>query len=220
MLIKYYLIHCDEHVERDTYVRKLKEDFNQEITIFKGIYTKNVGFKDQQNYIKEFNPKITAIHKFCLPGEIGCYLSHFSLIEHIMKHNESDYSVIFEDDVVFDTTTLHSDIEKIIQYNVDFDILFLGNNSNNKGEPIIDNIYHVNKQHHCWGTHALLIHNKHIEKIFNVNCTIRHTIDVHYTIANRCNRLNCVVIQPVLCGHNEFKSNIQDSEVLKTYKLN
>jgi hypothetical protein len=44
--------------------------------------------------------------RFYLSGQIGCYLSHFSVIEKIMneKNNNElkyDYSVIFEDDVTY-----------------------------------------------------------------------------------------------------------------------
>jgi GR25 family glycosyltransferase involved in LPS biosynthesis len=211
MSIRYYLIHCDEHEERMPHITKLKEDFNQEITVFKGINTTHVPTSEQVNYIQQINPNITFSHfRYWQSGQIGCYLSHIGVMEHIIKNKESDYSVIFEDDVVFDTTTLHSEIEKILQHNLEFDILFLGTSSNNKGEHIVDNIFHVNKIAHCWGTYAMLINNKHIEKIYNENCKIIHAIDVQLSFLNRCNKIINLVIQPVLCTHSSnFQSMVE-----------
>jgi len=209
MSIRYYLIHCDEHEERMAHITKLKEDFNQEITIFKGINTTHVPVSEQVNYIQQINPTITFSHfRYWQSGQIGCYLSHIGLLEHIMQKKESEYSVIFEDDVVFNTNTLHSNIETIIQHNLDFDILFLGNNNENKGKHIVDNIYHVNKLGHCWGLHALLIHNKNIEKIVNVNHTIIHALDVQYQILNSRKMLTNLVMHPFICWHANLKSNI------------
>jgi len=209
MSIRYYLIHCDEHEERLQHVTKLKEEFNQEITIFKGIATPNVPLSEQVKYIQQNKPTITFTHfRFWQSGQIGCYLSHMGLMEHIMQNKESDYSVIFEDDVVMDTT-LHSNIEKIIQHNLEFDILFLGNNNENKGNHIVDNIYHIDDNNHCWGLHALLINNKNIEKILNANYTLIHALDVQYRILNSTKKLTNLVIHPNICWHANLKSNIE-----------
>jgi GR25 family glycosyltransferase involved in LPS biosynthesis len=209
MSIRYYLIHCDEHKERLPYVTHLQKQFDKEITIFKGVYTNKVPIDRQEEYIHQYNPKLSfgTTYRFARGGQIGCYLSHFTLIENIMKNKESDYSVIFEDDVVI-PKNLHSEIEKIIKHNIDFDILFLGNHQNNKGQHIVDNIYHMDKNNLCYGTHALLINNKNIEKIYNVNCKIKITIDDHYRESNIIGDLTCLVVSPMLCVHANFKSNI------------
>jgi GR25 family glycosyltransferase involved in LPS biosynthesis len=211
MSIKYYLIHCDEHAERMPHINKIKENFNQEINIFKGVYTNKVSLNDQREFITQYNPKIQFSHfRYWLPGQIGCYLSHLSLMEHIMNNPESDYSVIFEDDVVFDTNTLHSNIENIIKnINIDFDILYLGNNNQNKGKHIINDIYHVNVNEGCCGTQALLINNKNIKKIVDVNYTIRHALDIQYVFYNQHRQLINLVINPILCWHGNLKSNIE-----------
>ena len=209
MSIRYYIIHCDEHEERMSHITNLQQEFNQEITIFKGIATNHVLLKDQHTYIQQTKPTIKLTYfRFWQSGQIGCYLSHIGLMEHIMQNKESEYSVIFEDDVVFDTKTLHSNIEKIIQHNLDFDILFLGNNNENKGEHIIDNIYHVDNNNHCWGTHALLIHNKNIEKILNDNYTLIHVLDVQYRLLNCRKKMTNLIIHPIMCWHANLKSNM------------
>jgi GR25 family glycosyltransferase involved in LPS biosynthesis len=109
-MIKYYLIHCLEHVDREKHIESQKKYLGKPIKIFTGINTKNIKLEDQIEYIDNFdkNIKFNENHnfRFYLPGQIGCYLSHFKLIEKIMIENQnnidvSDYSVIFEDDVRF-----------------------------------------------------------------------------------------------------------------------
>ena len=94
------------------------------------------------------------------------------------------YSVIFEDDVLFNIG-IHDKINKIIYdveviANCDFDIIFLGNLTNNHGTRLINNIYYMDPKANCWGTHALLINNKNIEKIYGALCNIKCEIDRHY----------------------------------------
>ncbi len=105
------------------------------------------------------------------------------LIEHIMKTSKTEYSVIFEDDVKF-KDNLNDEIIKITQklkeQSIDFDILFLGNTTGNKGLLITDNIFHMDKKNNCWGTHALLIQNKNIEKIVKLNYHMKGAINNHY----------------------------------------
>jgi GR25 family glycosyltransferase involved in LPS biosynthesis len=128
-----------------------------------------------------------------------------------MKESKTEYSVVFEDDVKF-KDNLNDEIIKITQklkdLSIDFDILFLGNLVGNKGEPIIDNIFHMDKKNQCTGTHALLIKNKNIKKIFNVNCHVKGAIDNHYTACNKNNELICLVLSPSICYQYGFISNI------------
>jgi len=37
------------------------------------------------------------------PGEIGCFMSHYSVMSEFIKHSEKEYALIFEDDMVFDS---------------------------------------------------------------------------------------------------------------------
>jgi GR25 family glycosyltransferase involved in LPS biosynthesis len=150
MEIQYYLIHCSQHREREKHIINLQKDLNEKIQIFDGIYTKNVPLKNQLDYIKSFNKNIITKFNFIYSGEIGCYLSHFSIIEKIMNEQKNnsdyDYTVIFEDDTdCNDNINPHEEIEKIINnvnsINFDFDLIYLGNYNNNKGINIINNIY-------------------------------------------------------------------------------
>jgi GR25 family glycosyltransferase involved in LPS biosynthesis len=152
---------------------------------------------------------------FWKPGEIGCYLSHHIIIRDIMTSSlKNDYTVIFEDDVTF-KETLNEDIEKIIgnlnNLNVEWDVIFLGNITSNHKTQVIDNIYTVDENNVCTGTHALLINNKNVEKLYKSNCNIIHAIDFQYKINIDNKNLNGLTIYPQLCyqQNDVYESNIQ-----------
>ena len=219
MSIKYYLIHCLEHEERMNHINKLINNFDQPIEIFPGVYTKHVSIDNQLEYINAFNKDISFDKRynfnFYLSGQIGCYLSHLSIIEKIMKqkYNDSEYSVIFEDDVKHEEN-LHNKIIEITEslktINYDFDIIYLGNKCSNRGNHIINNVFYMNTEKNCFGTHALLINNRNIEKIYNVVCNIKHEIDNHYRLSAKENELICFTIFPKICKiSGKLKSNIK-----------
>jgi GR25 family glycosyltransferase involved in LPS biosynthesis len=151
---------------------------------------------------------------FWKSGEIGCYLSHHMIIKNIMNSSLNGYTVIFEDDVVF-KDTLHDDIEKIITHldilDIEWDVIYLGNITDNHKDNVIDNIYTVDGNNVCTGTHALLVNNKNSEKIYKSNCNIIHAIDFQYKINIDNKNLNGLVIYPQLCfqQNNIYVSNIQ-----------
>ena len=220
--IQYYVIHCVEHEERNDYLNEIKLKLNKEIEIFKGIFTKHVDLNRQTEYIHHFDKSITFDEKynfhFYLSGQIGCYLSHHKLIEKIMyEKNTNDkcvgnYSVIFEDDVSFETN-LDEKIKVIIHdlhnHAIDFDIIFLGNLKKNKGINVTNNIYFIDKSSDLWGTHALLINNKNIEKIYKINCNIKYEIDNHYKKSIIENELIGFTIYPPICDQNpNFRTTI------------
>jgi GR25 family glycosyltransferase involved in LPS biosynthesis len=210
MSIDYYLIHCDEHTKRLDHVESIQKKLP--IHLFQGIYTKNVKIEEQDKYIRNFNSNIKILKQFTTSGEIGCYLSHFSLVDHIMKTSKTEYSVIFEDDVQFDCDLNEEIIQitkKLIDLSIDFDILFLGNLSKNKGRPIIDTIFYMDKNKPCWGTHALLIHNKNIEKIMKLNHQVKGAIDNHYVDWCKRNKLICLVLSPSICTQTRFRSTVR-----------
>ena len=216
--INYILIHCDEHKERETNIEKNKVILNKEIHVFKGFYTKqNSILKDDiVDFLKNYDTNLTMEQlSFWRPGEIGCYLSHHIIIRDIMiSLPKNEYTVIFEDDVTF-KGTLHEDIEKIINnlnnLDIEWDVIFLGNITSNHKIQVIDNIYTVDENTVCTGTHALLINNKNVEKIYKIICNIVHAIDFQYKINIDNKKLNGFTIYPPLCHQQNdiYISNIQ-----------
>jgi GR25 family glycosyltransferase involved in LPS biosynthesis len=216
MIIKYYLIHCLEHIERIIHIKKIIKYLGYPIQIVEGIYTKSIDLnkETQLDFMKKFDSNIEFKNTFTfkLSGQIGCYLSHHLLIKKLLQQEHHNYSVIFEDDVKWNITDLHSSIINVINsLNLeDWDIVFLGNLTNNHGKVFKNNIYYLDPRIPCFGTHSLLINNNKLDKIYRHNCLVRHEIDTHYKILIDCNKLNGFVIYPPLCfQNNNLKSNIK-----------
>ena len=216
-IINYFVIHCKEHIERFSNIHNIQNNINAPITIFQGYYTKivNTEYNHKLQYYKLHDPNMSmSVNVQSKSGEIGCYLSHHMLLKHIMDiSNKNEYSVIFEDDVTF-KEPIGNKIDNIINNmknkNIDWDIIFLGNLTKNRGTHIIDNIYSIDKTHVCVGTHALLINNKNASKIYDTNCKITHAIDFQYKININKGKLDGYVIFRPLCFQNrEDSSNIQ-----------
>ena len=133
---------------------------------------------------------------------VGCYLSHVSVYEKIKTSSTGNYSIIFEDDFTIHCEDLISEIQKIIstlnEKNIQFDIIYLGNSSNNKGANIQDNIHHFDKNCEVNGTHGYIINNKSIDKIIEYTKIINDPIDTTFQFLGRDDKLNLIVIDPVL----------------------
>ena len=143
-------------------------------------------------------------------GEIGCYLSHLMLIKSLLNIN-TGYTVIFEDDFKIIDNNLDLKINDILSsIDIDFDILYLGNLNNNHSNLYKNNIYYINLQQPLWGTHAYLINNKNIKKIYNSLLNMDKAIDnkIKENFDNKI--LNGLVIYPNLVNQNEiFNSTIR-----------
>jgi len=149
---------------------------------------------------------------------IGCYLSHVSLYKKIKTSSSGNYSIIFEDDFTIQCEDLISEIHKIIstlnEKGVLFDIIYLGNLSNNRGMNIQDNIYHFDKNHEVNGTHGYIVNNKSIDKIIEYTKVINVPIDTTFQFLGRDDKLNLIVIDPVLVEQMaETYSTINDLTV-------
>jgi len=221
-MINYYMIHCSGNTERLNHINQVKHKLRSPIEIFDGINTRNVQLNDAISIMKKYDPNIhyntTYKFNFYLPGQIGCYLSHHMLIAQIMNNknlgkNIGDYSIIFEDDVLFDNdieNKINNIIHNVKNNRIDFDIAFLGNVNENHGLHKVDNIYLLDTKNHCWGAHALLINNKNIDKLYKNNCSIKHEIDNHYAYSIRDGNINGFVVFPSICNQKwNLKSQIK-----------
>ena len=100
-------------------------------------------------------------------------------------------------------------INDIKTTNTDFDIIYLGSLNNNRGKNVTNNIYCLDATKPCFGTHAMLINNANIEKIYQSNCNIIHAIDNQYFFNTVTNRLNGFVISPSIC----YQSGVLNSHI-------
>jgi GR25 family glycosyltransferase involved in LPS biosynthesis len=132
------------------------------------------------------------------------------LIKSLLNIN-TGYTVIFEDDFKIIDNNLDLKINDILSsIDIDFDILYLGNLNNNHSNLYKNNIYYINLQQPLWGTHAYLINNKNIKKIYNSLLNMDKAIDnkIKENFDNKI--LNGLVIYPNLVNQNEiFNSTIR-----------
>ena len=142
-------------------------------------------------------------------------MSHLNLLKQINEKDSSGYSIIFEDDFNTDSTDFLKEvneiIEKLKQQNQEFDIIFLGNLKETKGQHIIDNIYRINPKEDLWGTHGYMVNHSKIDKIINHINYIDIPIDNKYETLGKSNQLNIFVINPVIVNQlQQLPSTIND----------
>lgn len=245
-MIKYYLIHCKPHTERVDHINNIIKRINRPVEIFDGIYTATADMSKQLDVLQSYDEKIgfninvnaeydiydynvvvsNDFFQFSLPGQIGCYLSHHLIIKKVMddKLNNKcvhDYTVIFEDDLQFRykfdlDAAITNLINELNSVGKDFDIVYLGSINENHGDQITANIYSLDKTVGCFGTHAMLINNANIEKIYQSNCNIIHNIDNQYYFNIVNNRLNGFTVYPSICFQSaSLTSNIDFNSSIK-----
>jgi glycosyl transferase, family 25 len=224
--INYYIIHLKRYNERAENLELLKRKLNKQLNIFSGydkLYLRIE--KDKIYYFNELldiNFKVTinntanSVYNKLNTGEIGCYLSHYKLLEELMR-NDNDYSVIFEDDaVILDKIDLDKEVNQILnKIKSDFDLIYLGNLTNNRKNKYIDNIYNINFQDTLWGTHGYLINNKNIPKYYHYLKEMSLPIDIIYQQLIRNNAINGFVISPCLVSQNRhIESTIRNMALI------
>jgi GR25 family glycosyltransferase involved in LPS biosynthesis len=203
------------------------EYFLQErINIFRGYHTgkNSLDRQAQLDFLRSHDPKLSFAreYNFTMSGQIGCYLSHHMLIKKIMESYANktigdEYSVIFEDDAVFEPS-IKAEIKKVIatlEKNCpDFDVIFLGNLTQDCcADHFCDNLYYIHPDKHCWGTHALLINNKKIKKLYDLFCNIITAADGQYKENIMEKKMIGFVVHPILAFQDlKLKSRIWNNK--------
>ncbi len=184
-------------LKRDDRLENIKtqqDKINSEITIFDAVKG------DKLNFLELYESGIIAeYYKYgqgVMRRQIGCYMSHLNLLKQINLENKVGYSIIFEDDFLIDSLNFLNDVNEILTKVDDFDLLFLGNVANNKGESIVDNIYKMDPYNFLWGTQGYIVNNKNINKIIDSIKLVDMPIDDKYAHLGRLNILKILVIQP------------------------
>lgn len=161
---------------------------------------------------------------------IGCYMSHLQLLHKIKNQYNGygysgygyggyryggygyggyDYTIIFEDDFEIVSSDFMEDVNQIIKKMSDFDIILLGNYSNNKGNKIIGNIYEIDYNKELWGTYGYIVKNKNVNKIINHIKKMNAPIDDTYKNLAKNKLLKIYVINPTIVNHhNSLPSTI------------
>jgi len=132
---------------------------------------------------------------------LGCFLSHLGVYKEIHNtSNNNGYTIVFEDDFNIKEDNfmdiVNKSIDSLKNKNIDFDILFLGNLNNNRGESIIDNIYYIDYDGSLIGMHGYLINNKNIKKIIDSFGIIDKPVDLEIERLSKTNVINTLVLNP------------------------
>jgi GR25 family glycosyltransferase involved in LPS biosynthesis len=207
-----YVIHCEKHKERLPNIEHHLNKLFPQLKIWNGVVINNsVPFLEKE--MKKYNTNITVKNNniFKTIGEIGCYLSHHTLLKHIKEtKTTAKYTLVLEDDGMFlkDVANLHDKLDK-----VDFDILYLGLNNENKHKHIVDTIYSIDKTKPLQGIHAYAVNNNKINKIYENTLTPIGPIDYQYEILIKEDTINGVIFFPYLCvqDRKSFHSTIKIS---------
>ena len=125
-------------------------------------------------------------------GEIGCYLSHKNLIEHLGKEFclPNSGHLILEDDIIIDPECSKSLSDAFLDLPSDWDILFLGIIP--EGAKMDSPRGRIAKVHQLWGTHAYIVRHGSIPKI---NREIKFMFDPIDEMLWQVN-LNLYAVQP------------------------
>jgi hypothetical protein len=139
-------------------------------------------------------------------GEIGCYLSHKKLLEHLSKQKaeDDDGHLILEDDVEIEKDTLDKWIKVAENLDKDWDIFFFGIH-----DPVLQEAKNgIAKVTSIQSLHAYMVRQKSIPKILDVIKIMYDPIDE--IIRWNSDKLNLYAIVPfVIKQRKNYMSDIQ-----------
>jgi GR25 family glycosyltransferase involved in LPS biosynthesis len=216
--IKKFVINLKRRPDRLELFKK-QCPFN-DVTVIEAFDGKNM--KDEPSAIeKDMASRFTILSS----GEIGCYLSHLRIFN-IMRRENLQYALIFEDDAIFSDNFLEVYSKILEEFPSDTDILYIGG----RFEPqfkmrdfikVSDNIVkHRIENNRILGidcdtdrtTHAYIVSNsfatKFTEEFYK---TIRHSKAIDSYLLSFCNTHNFTVYNayPLLC----HSPRISDSDI-------
>jgi glycosyl transferase family 25 len=189
-----YFINLDENIDR---WNNLPPELKEKITRFPAINGKEL---DKEQLIKD---GIIAEENNLRLGQIGCALSHITILKKIQQQDEP-YGLILEDDVVIPPNFSVEDLK----LPKDFDICFLGG-CNIKGEKISDNWIRPTSKNGafnlCW--HAVLVKKENVQKILDLLTPLMRPIDSQ--IRDEYDKLKVFYHYPNLISQNKNLRSIR-----------
>lgn len=211
-ILEYHVITL-RNIDRIENIKKQEKIFNININIFEAI--KGVLIDQDKLVIDNILDPIFKYPSIKRSNEIGCYMSHLTLLKNIKNNNlnSCNYFIILEDDFEI----INPDFKLIInnallQIPNDFDLLFLGyptiiNETTNLNYSI--NLYEFNNKNNIYAAYAYLINKNNINKIIENISYIDMPIDMKYQELGYKNKLKIFFIYPKIFDTNYgFKSTI------------
>jgi GR25 family glycosyltransferase involved in LPS biosynthesis len=175
--IDYVCICLDKEI-RVQNVDKLEKQLGKPIRRFPAVEGKTLNLDD----LTSFHPNMKLVKRDLKPNVVGCYLSHYSILNQIAQNNESTdgYTVIFEDDA----SIKHADLQEKISIIIDtipdknFDVVYLGILfGNNCDQRVMQDMCSVDKSTYLVGMHGYLVKNASAKKIVEHLPTMDEAVD-------------------------------------------
>ncbi|ARR75000.1 putative procollagen galactosyltransferase 2 [Mimivirus AB-566-O17] len=196
------------------YLVSLKKDKERRRNIIDNMVTPEVvesvdgGFLERRKMISQ---KILENEKLKL-GEIGCFLSHYNILEQISRDTKNSISFVIEDDAHFD----HTQIKHFLKTSLptfDWDIIFLGHNHH---VPVVKDTNMFTKVSRVHGTHGYIVNHDNIRNKIHNLLPIKKPIDITLPLV-----FNCYILQdPIVSISPTFgkKSNTQGINKFRTFR--
>jgi GR25 family glycosyltransferase involved in LPS biosynthesis len=206
--MNYYVISMQSE-ERMQNIKNQQAKMSTKINVFDAINGDNVDLDNVPNQIIADEFKENSKHR---KREIGCFLSHYGLLQKIQSDGNRDgYTVIFEDDfnIIIDNfeETVESTL-KSMKNTTDFDIMYIETISNNIGENVRDDICKIDMDKDLYGTQAYIVKNSNIDKLLNVTWIVDMPIDWKYSTAVKSNKIVAYTFCPFLTRSTDLESTL------------
>ena len=206
---------------KNKWVRKRNHEFN---SLFEKTYVINmenrpdrmerssVRLKDLGIEFERFSAvdgKNEERHPNLMPGEVGCYKSHFNILSDA-KLNNYESILVLEDDVVFVDDFMDKFFEGWINLPDDWDMVYLGCNHK---KPFTRINRHIVKCNFAYTTSAMIIRKKAYDKMLEATTHMHRQIDVVFAEMQAAGQLNAYAFHPWLMYQEDGWSDIQGRHV-------
>ena len=225
MTYKIFVINLKHRTDRKEHVlnefKKVGLDITEHIQFFDAIYGKELNLNLE--IVNLFNGNDFGNRK----GVIGCALSHYELWLNLLKEKETDYYVIFEDDIQLNNNFINgwNFIKTYINPN-EHDVLYMGyhkavgydyyNIDQNNQYDANFIFQHINRQIYVGGFFSYIITKNGALKMlkFIENKGIIHGIDYLMNINNNLN-IQEIIPNIVISDWVKYQNDSVDSDIQK-----
>jgi len=206
--IDYYVISMKGQDKRINNIQTQQKKINTVINVFDAIIGEDVDMDNVPDQIVAEEFKEDSKHR---KREIGCFLSHYYILKLIESDGNPDgYTVIFEDDfnIIVDgfEEKLKSTLDSMSEH--DFDILYIETLSNNMGDPLTDDVCHIDTTKDFYGTQAYIVNNASIDRLLDATWKIDMPIDIKYREAIKSKDLTAYTFCPFLTKSADLETTL------------
>ena len=188
-----------------TYVINMKNRFDRMQRSNKRLKSLGINY----NMFEAVDGHSVCRHKNLMPGEVGCYMSHFNILKDANQNNYKSILVL-EDDVVFVDDMIDKFFEGYKHIPSDWEMIYLGCNHNKPYTRINDKVVKCN---HAFTTSAMIIRNTIFERLLTECSNMTKQIDVVFADMQFQGKLKAYAFHPWLMYQEDGWSDIQGRNV-------